>query len=128
MSKFTLAALTAGVFALFAGQAMAADAAPKTRAEVKAEAASAVKSGEAAHGEMPKVKTAEGKKSSTTRAARKAAAASAVKAGQAAEGEQAKAPAAADDKKSTTTRAARKAAAASAVKSGEVKTGEAPKQ
>ena len=92
-----------------------------TRAEVKAEAASANKAGKIATGEEPM--TGPKSKSTANRAVVKGEAASANKMGTIATGEESNAP----KSKSTANRAAVKAEAASANKAGKIATGEASK-
>jgi hypothetical protein len=114
-SLFALAA----VAALFTAQAALAQGA--TRAEVKADAASAVKAGAVAKGEGPAAAPAP--KSTKDRAEVKKEAAAAEKAGKIEKGPS---PDAAKDAKSTKDRAEVKKEAAAAVKSGEATKGEGP--
>lgn len=110
--KKSMLMLSAVVATLFTAQAALAQA---TRAEVKAEAASAVKSGTAAKGEGPAATPK--LKSNKDRAEVKKEAATAVKAGAIEKGPSADA---AKGAKSTKDRAEVKKDAAAAVKAGEV--------
>lgn len=110
--KKSILSLTAVVAALFAAQGAFAQA---TRAEVKAEAASAVKGGAVAKGEGPAATAAP--KSTKDRAEVKKEAAAAEKAGKIEKGPS---PDAGKDAKSTKDRADVKKEAAAAVKAGEV--------
>ncbi|MES2716157.1 MAG: hypothetical protein V4795_10350 [Pseudomonadota bacterium] len=110
--KKSLLALSAVVATLFTAQAALAQS---TRAEVKAEAASAVKSGAVAKGEGPAAGAAA--KSTKERAAVKTEAAAAVKSGAVEKGPSADAG---KDAKSTKARAEVKKEAAAAVKAGDV--------
>ena len=110
--KKSLFVLSALVAALFASQTAMAQA---TRAEVKAEAASAVKSGTNAKGEGPAAVAAT--KSTKDRAEVKKEAAAAEKAGKIEKGPS---PDAGKDAKSTKDRADVKKEAAAAVKAGEI--------
>lgn len=109
----------AAVAALFTAQAALAQGA--TRAEVKADAASAVKSGAVAKGEGPAA--AAKPKSTADRAEVKKEAAAAAKAGKIEKGPSADAG---KDVKSTKDRAEVKKEAAAAVKGGDVAKGEGP--
>jgi hypothetical protein len=119
MNKLALAT----VFVLSQAVALSAFAQAKTRAEVKAEAASAVKSGAIPKGEQaaPEMKA----KSTKPRADVKADTKGAVKSGATAKAEGEKAEGAAPMAKSTKARADVKAETKAAVKAGEIPKGEA---
>jgi hypothetical protein len=110
------ALLALGALALFSHlPAVAQEAAPKTRAEVRSEAASAVKSGTIVKGEG--TQAAPPMKSTKTRAQVRREAAAAEKAGTLAKGE---GPAAAASRPNQASRAAVRAEAASAVRNGQI--------
>lgn len=118
MKKIALAT----VFVLSQALALSAFAQDKTRAEVKAEAASAVKSGAVVKGEgTPNAPAA---KSTKARADVKAEAKATEKAGAVVKGEGSASPSG----KSTKARAEVKSEAASAVKAGTMDRGEATKK
>ncbi|GCL61717.1 DUF4148 domain-containing protein [Pseudaquabacterium pictum] len=110
------ALLALGALVMFSGMpAVAQEAAPKTRAAVRAEAASAVKDGTIDNGEV--TKPAAPMKSTKNRAEVRREAAAAEKAGTLVKGE---GPGAAASRPNQGSRAAVRAEAASAVKSGQI--------
>jgi len=114
------ALLAISALALFGSQpTLAQDAAPKTRAAVKAEAASAVKSGTIDNGEVTKPPAP--MKSTNNRAQVKRDAAAAEKSGTLMRGQ---VPGPAASRSSQASRAAVRAEAASAVKNGKTSRGE----